>query len=199
MKSKDLTKKVLKEVANELSKVMDFEEPIKTGNKTTIESIKSDLIEAAKELREDDKITEESKEVLIEIGIKLPWKVEKREEKPKVTKSKSVKKKTKKEEKSIKKEEIIRKESAKKEKLETKKAIEQKSKNKDNSAVQNSANFIMAEKNFTKKELTEHILSSKSCGSHYSKLIADISIKLLSAMEILGTSTDNNTFKLKKQ
>lgn len=72
MKEKDLTKKVLADVADELSKVMDFEIAIETGRKTTAKQLKNDLIEAAKELREEDKISDESKQVLEFLGVGLP-------------------------------------------------------------------------------------------------------------------------------
>lgn len=72
MKEKDLTKTELSKVADELSKVMDFETPIKTGRKVTIKQLKTDLAEAAKELREDDEISEESIAVLTCLKIDLP-------------------------------------------------------------------------------------------------------------------------------
>ena len=72
MDNKKLTKKVLTEVANDLSKVMDFEKPIETGDKVTKSGIITDLKEAAKELLPKDKISDLSREVLIFLKVKLP-------------------------------------------------------------------------------------------------------------------------------
>ena len=83
MKEKDLTKKVLEEVANELSEVMDFETSIKTGKKITIKQLKDDLIEAAKELRKEDEISDKAKEVLELLGVDLPFEEVVEEEKEK--------------------------------------------------------------------------------------------------------------------
>ena len=78
MTEKDLTKKVLVEVAKDLSTI--FEQPIKTGNKTTNDEIKKDLISAGNELQKDDEISDKSKEVLTLLGVKLPFEKEKEEE-----------------------------------------------------------------------------------------------------------------------
>ena len=71
MDEKDLTKKVLIEVAKDLSKI--FEQPIKIGGKTTNDEIKKDLISAGNELQKDDTITDKSKEVLTLLGVELPF------------------------------------------------------------------------------------------------------------------------------
>lgn len=73
---KDLTKKLLTEVAKNLSKL--FEQPIKVNTKSTVASIKTDLIDAGKELLAEDesKLSDQSKEVLTLLGIKLPFKKE---------------------------------------------------------------------------------------------------------------------------
>lgn len=76
MKEKDFTKKDLELAANDLSKVMEFELPIETGKKTTIKQLKEDLIEAAKELREDDDILDDTKTILTLLGAVLPFEEE---------------------------------------------------------------------------------------------------------------------------
>ena len=75
MVEKDLTKKVLVETAKDLSTI--FEQPIKTGGKTTNDEIKKDLISAGNELQKDDKIADKSKEVLTLLGVKLSFEKEK--------------------------------------------------------------------------------------------------------------------------
>ena len=75
MDEKDLTKKVLVETAKDLSKI--FEQPIETADdKTDIDLLKKDLMEAGNELQEGDSLLDESKNVLIALGVKLPWKGE---------------------------------------------------------------------------------------------------------------------------
>jgi outer membrane biosynthesis protein TonB len=74
MPEKDLTKKVLIKVAKDLSQI--FEQPIETDGKTNMDLLKKDLIEAGNELQEGDSIADESKDVLIALGVKLPWPVE---------------------------------------------------------------------------------------------------------------------------
>lgn len=71
MTEEDLTKKVLAEVAKDLSKI--FDESIKTGGKITRDEIKKDLISAGNELQKDDKIADKSKDVLTLLGVKLPF------------------------------------------------------------------------------------------------------------------------------
>lgn len=72
MDDKKLTKKVLAEVASDLSKAMDFEKPIETGDKVTKAQIIDDLKEAGKELLPKDKISDLSQEVLIFLKVELP-------------------------------------------------------------------------------------------------------------------------------
>lgn len=72
MDDKKLTKKVLAEVANDLSKAMDFEKPIETGDKVTKKEIIADLKEAGKELLPKDKISDLSREVLTFLKVELP-------------------------------------------------------------------------------------------------------------------------------
>ena len=72
MDNKKMTKKVLAEVAGDLSKVMDFETPIKTGDEVTKKDIIADLIEAAGELEAKDKISDLSREVLAFLKLELP-------------------------------------------------------------------------------------------------------------------------------
>lgn len=72
MDDKKLTKKVLAKVANDLSKAMDFEKPIETGDKVTKAQIIDDLKEAGKELLPKDKISDLSREVLTFLKVKLP-------------------------------------------------------------------------------------------------------------------------------
>lgn len=75
MDEKNLTKEVLIEVAKDLSKI--FEQPIETeDDKTDINLLKKDLIEAGNELQEGDTLIDESKDVLIALGVKLPWPVD---------------------------------------------------------------------------------------------------------------------------
>ena len=75
MKEKDLTREMLVRVAEDLNKL--FETPIETGEDATkINLLKKDLIEAGAELLKDDVISDESKDVLIALGVKLPWEVE---------------------------------------------------------------------------------------------------------------------------
>lgn len=75
MDERDLTKEVLIEAAKDLSKI--FEQPIETGeDETDIGLLKKDLIEAGDELQKEDSLTDESKDVLIALGVKLPWPVE---------------------------------------------------------------------------------------------------------------------------
>lgn len=94
MDEKDLTKKVLIEVAKDLSKI--FEQPIETADdKTDIDLLKKDLIEAGNELQEGDSLADESKDVLITLGVKLPGKVEAKEEAVKPVKQKATAKKAK--------------------------------------------------------------------------------------------------------
>lgn len=73
MEEKDLTKKVLAKVAKELNKVMELEPEIQFDHKRTNDKIKKDLIEAGAELNENDEISDESKEILETLGVKLPF------------------------------------------------------------------------------------------------------------------------------
>jgi len=59
-------------VADDLSEVMGLEPKIKTDGVDS-EAIIIDLQEAAKELFEDDKVKQESKDVLFSLGIETPW------------------------------------------------------------------------------------------------------------------------------
>ena len=92
MDEKDLTKEVLIEVAKDLSKI--FEQPIEIADdKTNIDLLKKDLIEAGNELQEGDSLTDESKDVLIFLGVKLPLLVEAKKESAKPAKQKATAKK----------------------------------------------------------------------------------------------------------
>ena len=66
-------KKDLEAVANELSKVMEFEELIPTGKKATIAMLISDIKEAALELEKEDVISDETLAVLAGLEATLPW------------------------------------------------------------------------------------------------------------------------------
>ncbi len=70
MAKEKFTKKELEEVAEDLNKI--FEQPIPTGKKTTVTSLKKDLLEAAQEIQESDDISDKSKEILTWLRAKLP-------------------------------------------------------------------------------------------------------------------------------
>lgn len=72
-KAPTFLKKDLEEVANELSTVMKFAEPIPTGKKTTVAILTSDIKEAALELEEHDVISDETLAVLAGLEATLPW------------------------------------------------------------------------------------------------------------------------------
>jgi hypothetical protein len=76
MAKEQFSKKDLEAVATDLNKI--FEQPIPTGRKATITSLKKDLVEAAQEIQTDDAISDESKKILTALGAKLPF--EKKEE-----------------------------------------------------------------------------------------------------------------------
>lgn len=81
MAKEQFSKKDLEAVATDLNKI--FEQPIPTGRKATITSLKKDLIEAAQEIRANDVISDKSKEILTVLGAKLPFEEEEEKEKKK--------------------------------------------------------------------------------------------------------------------
>ena len=66
-------KKDLESVANELSTVMKFTEPIPTGKKETITTLTKDIKEAALELEKEDAISDETLAILAGLKATLPW------------------------------------------------------------------------------------------------------------------------------
>ena len=82
-KAPSFSKEDLEAVANELGKVMEFEKRIPTGRKVTIKTLTSDIKEAALELEKEDKISDETMAVLVELEATLPWDVTDEKEKAK--------------------------------------------------------------------------------------------------------------------